>query len=145
VESKKKIGILGIPFSKGQPKKGTEMAPAALRSAKLHELVSKIGWAVHDHGDVDFSKVEAAESDNDGKLKNPRIVGAGNKLIHEAVEKMATTNDFALMLGGDHSIAIGYAIPVILNHFLLVIVIGLTRCTIDGDQNDFRNCEGAQQ
>jgi arginase len=107
-EHDKRVGIIGIPFSKGQPKNGADLGPSAIRAQKLVRTITNLGWTVDDRGDIDFSSLPAQETERVGKLKNTRTVGAGNKLIHDAVLKMAMENDFALMLGGDHSVAIGY-------------------------------------
>lgn len=39
----KKVGIIGVPFEKGQKKYGVSVAPAAVRSAGLIEQLQEIG------------------------------------------------------------------------------------------------------
>lgn len=42
-EPLKKVGIIGVPFEKGQKKYGVSVAPAAMRSAGLIEALKEIG------------------------------------------------------------------------------------------------------
>lgn len=42
-EPLKKVGIIGVPFEKGQKKYGVSIAPAALRSAGLIQHLKTIG------------------------------------------------------------------------------------------------------
>lgn len=42
-EPLKKVGIIGVPFEKGQTKYGVSVAPAAMRSAGLIEHLREIG------------------------------------------------------------------------------------------------------
>lgn len=43
LQTLKKVGIVGVPFEKGQKKYGVSVAPAALRSAGLLEALREIG------------------------------------------------------------------------------------------------------
>lgn len=42
-EALRKVGIIGVPFEKGQKKYGVSVAPAALRAAGLIEKLQEIG------------------------------------------------------------------------------------------------------
>lgn len=42
-EPLKKVGIIGVPFEKGQKKYGVSVAPAAMRSSGLIEQLEEIG------------------------------------------------------------------------------------------------------
>lgn len=42
-EPLKKVGIIGVPFEKGQKKYGVSVAPAAVRSAGLIDQLREIG------------------------------------------------------------------------------------------------------
>lgn len=39
----KKVGVIGVPFEKGQKKYGVSVAPAAMRAAGLIEELKEIG------------------------------------------------------------------------------------------------------
>ncbi|GFS14551.1 arginase [Elysia marginata] len=73
------VGVLGFPFSKGQPKGGTEIAPAALREAGIIDAIHKLGNSVVDHGDVELASLPEESQEN--TAKNCYAVGAANKKV----------------------------------------------------------------
>ena len=105
--------IVGAPFSWGQPRAGTELAPALLRgSGGLKHGIETLGWRSTDLGDV----VVSSSATSQGAplqagiipgLRNQIEVGRGNHAICNAVSQAADSHDFVLTLGGDHSIALG--------------------------------------
>ncbi|XP_076464090.1 arginase-1-like [Babylonia areolata] len=100
------IGVIGIPFSKGQPRGGTEHGPSILRENGLVAKIERFGNKVVDYGDLTLDVVENDKPWNN--VKNPRTVGMANKKVAECVEKITRGGEqVALTLGGDHSIAIG--------------------------------------
>ncbi|XP_048210047.1 arginase-1 [Perognathus longimembris pacificus] len=101
----KSIEIIGAPFSKGQPRGGVEGGPEALRNAHLVEKLKKQGCDVHDYGDLSF---EAVPNDTPFKIvKNPRSVGAATRKLAGVVEEAQKQKRVSVVLGGDHSLAIG--------------------------------------
>ncbi len=107
----KKIGILGVPLGFGAEQKGSELGATAIRLAEIRggSLVSHIaelGYEVKDYGDVEIVKPNYVAKDED----NPKYL----KEIIASYENMATSlkeilgnGDFPVILGGDHSIAVG--------------------------------------
>ncbi|XP_032750792.1 arginase-1 [Rattus rattus] len=107
----KPIEIIGAPFSKGQPRGGVEKGPAALRKAGLVEKLKETGnfkiekYDVRDHGDLAFVDVP-----NDSPfqiVKNPRSVGKANEQLAAVVAETQKNGTVSVVLGGDHSMAIG--------------------------------------
>ncbi|XP_012882262.1 PREDICTED: arginase-1 isoform X2 [Dipodomys ordii] len=101
----KSVGIIGAPFSKGQPRGGVEKGPEAMRNAGLLEKLSKEGCDVKDYGDLSFDDVP-----NDMPfqiVKNPRSVGKATSKLAGVVEEVQRHNRVSVVLGGDHSLAIG--------------------------------------
>ncbi|VDH90705.1 arginase [Mytilus galloprovincialis] len=101
-----KIGLVGVPFSKGQQRDGTEKGPGALRNGGLLETLTSIGHDVHDYGDLplDFSDDKEGQI---GVAKNPKTVGHASKMIADKVSEVVKSGRTCLALGGDHSMAIG--------------------------------------
>ncbi|KAM6897555.1 arginase-1 [Xenentodon cancila] len=98
-------GIVGAPFSKGQPKAGVEEGPDRIRAAGLVERLLQLGCAVKDYGNLTFKEVA-----NDmplGVLKRVQAVGGANQRLSEAVQVVKRDGHTAVVLGGDHSLAIG--------------------------------------
>lgn len=97
-------------MSFGQPKAGTELAPAAMRAAGLQAALTTLGWRYSDVGDVQLSAPASAQSDagaSSGTMRHGETVGLGNESIHRAAHKSAASGNFVLTLGGDHSVAMG--------------------------------------
>uniref|UniRef100_A0A8W4F6P6 Arginase-1 n=1 Tax=Sus scrofa TaxID=9823 RepID=A0A8W4F6P6_PIG len=95
------IGIIGAPFSKGQPRGGVEEGPTALRKAGLLEKLKEQECDVKDYGDLCFADVP-----NDTPfqiVKNPRSVGKANQQLADVVAEIKKNGRTSLVLGGDHS------------------------------------------
>ncbi|XP_069344762.1 arginase-1 isoform X2 [Eulemur rufifrons] len=95
------IGIIGAPFSKGQPRGGVEEGPRALRKAGLLEKLKEQECDVKDYGDLTFDDVP-----NDspfGIVKNPRTVGKATEQLASKVTEVKRNGSISLVLGGDHS------------------------------------------
>jgi len=104
------VGVIGCPFSGGQPKAGVDTGPHHLIDFGLLEQIKELGYDVSFGGHQQFAEVMTNTKDLDpdiGKLKRPRYVGRVTHAVKEAVEKRCRRGELALTLGGDHSLAIG--------------------------------------
>uniref|UniRef100_A0A8C7NP27 Arginase n=1 Tax=Oncorhynchus mykiss TaxID=8022 RepID=A0A8C7NP27_ONCMY len=99
------VAVLGAPFSKGQKRGGVENGPKAIRDAGLIERLSHLDYPVHDFGDLSFQYLEKDEPYM--HVPFPRTVGRANKLLSGAVSNAVGAGHTTIMLGGDHSLAIG--------------------------------------
>ncbi|HUI29236.1 MAG TPA: arginase [Candidatus Acidoferrales bacterium] len=100
------IRIVGVPMDLGAGRRGVDMGPSALRIAGLAERLREIGHTVCDDGDIPV-KVPESQEMGDKKLKYlPEIVRVATILAHK-VEDIMEHKEFPLVLGGDHSIAMG--------------------------------------
>src|ERR1700680_4624631 len=100
------IAIIGAPMDLGAGRRGGDMGPSALRLAGLNEKLSSLGYEVEDLGNV---VVDQPESLPIGKLDArylPQIAHTCTRLA-EMVEQAADNGRVPVVLGGDHSIAIG--------------------------------------
>lgn len=101
-----RIEMIGIPLDLGANRRGVDMGPSAIRIAGITERLKNIGHDVVDAGDLRTAAPEV-QTIEDEKLKYlPAISKAVNELAG-VVERTADQGDFPLILGGDHSIAIG--------------------------------------
>lgn len=98
-------GIIGAPFSKGQSRGGVEQGPDRIRAAGLQRRLQQLGCAVKDYGNLTFEGVTVDEPV--GLLKGVRAVGDANRRLSEAVRAVKEDGHTAVILGGDHSLAIG--------------------------------------
>ncbi|XP_072312222.1 arginase-1-like [Eucyclogobius newberryi] len=99
------VGLVGAPFNKGQPRPGVELGPSRIREAGLVELLRTQGVPVKDFGDLEF---KAFSNDAPvGGVRNPRAVGSAAHRLSQALQEVKREGHTALMLGGDHSLALG--------------------------------------
>jgi arginase len=101
-----KIRIIGVPMDLGASRRGVDMGPSALRVAGLHSRLKQLGRQVEDIGNV---AVPQAEEQHYGE-KNAKYlseISATCKGLAEMVRKTLEDDLLPLVLGGDHSIAVG--------------------------------------
>ncbi len=105
----KKITVVGAPMWLGQPLFGTQLAPAVIRSAGLIQSLQLRHTDVSDSGDLEFKseKDYCSVDDIRCKIKNLNPVWEGVELLASRVSEIVAEGRFPLILGGDHSIAIG--------------------------------------
>jgi arginase len=100
------VTIIGAPMDLGAGRRGVDMGPSAIRLAGLHERLRKIGHHVEDAGDV-FSPVAETLEVVDPSLRFLDEIVDSCKALADEVETAAKSGRFPLVLGGDHSVAIG--------------------------------------
>ncbi|MHA6259235.1 arginase [Sporosarcina sp. CAU 1771] len=103
---KQRISLIGVPLDYGQSRRGVDMGPSAIRYAGAVARLNAIGHEVQDEGDIQVSAEERIEN-KDTSLRNLVEVIQANTKLAEKVEFVVDNGNFPLVLGGDHSIAIG--------------------------------------
>ena len=103
---KRPVSILGVPLGYGASMAGVDMGPAALRVARLHQRISQLGYEVSDTGDLQLGRSNAIPEPGD-KLKYLKEIAAACEELARRVEGILESGSLPLVLGGDHSIAIG--------------------------------------
>lgn len=105
LHSQRSVGVIGAPFCKGQPRGGVERGPDLIRASGLLSRLQEQGCAVKDYGNLTFEDV--SDSGLQGVVKNAQAVGSANQRLSEAVQEVKKDGHTAVLLGGDHSLAIG--------------------------------------
>ncbi len=103
----KTVRIIGVPLDYGADRRGVDMGPSAIRYAGLREKLRQAGHQVTDLGNLPVPVPESREMANGGKLKYLDEIVKVSRVLARAVEKALEENCYPLVLGGDHSIAIG--------------------------------------
>ncbi len=102
----RKISLIGVPMDLGADRRGVDMGPSAIRYAGMQSRLEKLGYEVKDLGDLTVPRPDSYTT-NDRQLKYlPQIVEVSEKLA-DTVAKEVKEGYFPLVIGGDHSIAIG--------------------------------------
>jgi arginase len=105
-EALREIAIIGAALDLGQERRGVDMGPSAMRYAGLEERLTRLGYAVRDLGNVSAAVQEAVELEDPRARFLPQILETCARLaalVAEAAERGA----IPLVLGGDHSVALG--------------------------------------
>src|SRR5687768_13340710 len=100
------VRIIGVPMDLGAGRRGVDMGPSAMRAAGLHGRIKELGYTVQDAGNV-FTPEPEERKPKDAKMKYVDEVLAGCKELADRVEKAMRDKVTPIVLGGDHSIAIG--------------------------------------
>jgi len=103
---KRAVSILGVPLGYGASMAGVDMGPAALRVARLNQRIANLGYSVRDLGDLRLERPQVIPQPGD-KLKYVQEISAACEQLAREVEEIMTADELPLILGGDHSIAIG--------------------------------------
>ena len=105
-ELNRAVSILGVPLGYGASMAGVDIGPAALRVARLNQRIARLGYSVHDLGDMRLERPKTFPEVDD-KLKYVREISNACEQLAKEVEAILEANQLPLILGGDHSIAIG--------------------------------------
>jgi arginase len=105
-EAKRSLSILGVPLAYGASMAGVDIGPAALRVARLNQRIARLGYSVHDLGDMRLERPQSLP-EADEKLKYVREISNTCQQLAIEVEGILKAGQLPLILGGDHSIAIG--------------------------------------
>lgn len=102
--------MIGVPMDLGQLRRGVDMGPSAIRCAGVNERLESLCQDIEDLGDMTIGQ---REDEKEGgapaseELRNLKAITKASAKLAETVDKIVASGAFPLVLGGDHSIAIG--------------------------------------
>lgn len=100
------IDIIGVPIDLGADRRGVDMGPSALRYAHLREKLETLGHTVEDKGNIEVPIAETC-SISDPRLKYIDCIVPMSRRVAGEVARSVQGGRFPLVLGGDHSLALG--------------------------------------
>ncbi len=100
------VDVIGVPMDLGAGRRGVDMGPSAIRYARLKESLERLGIDVHDLGNLTVPVPESA-SPAEANAKYLPIISDVCRSLAGVVEQSVRDGHFPLVLGGDHSIAMG--------------------------------------
>jgi arginase len=100
------VAIIGAALDLGAGRRGVDMGPSAIRYAGLHDRLDGIGYEVVDWGDVETAVLEATDESDTTARYLPEIKAACGRIAH-LVGMALGEGALPLVLGGDHSVALG--------------------------------------
>jgi arginase len=115
-EDSREIAVIGATLDLGAGRRGVDMGPSAIRYAGLEQQLSeKLGVRVSDSGNVISPVVETTEMGDERARYLGQILELCDRLarlVAEAAGRGATP----LVLGGDHSVALGTLVGMAQTH-----------------------------
>ncbi|HEB54400.1 MAG TPA: arginase [bacterium] len=128
------LRLVGVPMDLGAGRRGVDMGPSAIRIAGVGSALRELGYTVADDGDVGVPAPEArAPGDAKARYLEP-IYHVCNRL-RLRVRRALDQGDTPVVLGGDHSIAIGTVSGVSEHFHAKGERIGLIWVDAHGDMN----------
>jgi len=109
------VRIIGVRVDLGAGRRGVDMGPSAIRKAGVRRALVELGYDVADDGNIHCDEPEAHEI-RDPKLKYLPLIQVAMTELAARVDAALDSGEIPLVLGGDHSIAIG-TIGGVAGHF----------------------------
>jgi arginase len=104
--SSKPVHIINVPLDLGASRRGTDGGPSAFRIAGLQRAIESLGYEVTDEMDITVPTLESRKpEDANARFKN-EIFGVCRELAERTQQTLAE-QAVPLIIGGDHSIAMG--------------------------------------
>ena len=106
------VRVLGAPMDLGADRRGVDMGPSAIRYAGLAAELDALGLRCADGGDVAVPRPEstaAASEFGGGRAKYREATATVCSEVADGVADAVADGEFPLVLGGDHTVAIGTA------------------------------------
>jgi len=102
----RKIAITGVPMNLGADRLGVDLGPTAIRYAGVRKRLENIGYKIEDKGDIPVVRPGSASSEGTS-LKYLDEIARVSTALCDTVSGIVAGGAMPLVLGGDHSIAIG--------------------------------------
>lgn len=102
----KTIEVIGLPMDLGADTRGVDMGPSALRIAGLHTCIKGLGYELVDQGNLPVRISSQLEIENPS-MKYVEEILRSSQAFAFATEQVLDRGNFPLLIGGDHSMAIG--------------------------------------
>ena len=101
-----RVRIIGVPMDLGADRRGVDIGPSAIRYAGLSDHLRDLGHSVHDIGNVVVPQPESKPIGTPRLKYLEPIIQVSEELAHVVTDALQE-QEFPLILGGDHSIALG--------------------------------------
>jgi arginase len=105
-DSSQPVAVIGAALDLGAGRRGVDMGPSAIRYAGLEARIEELGRAYVDYGNVATPEVEAIDVGDERMRYLDEILRACEH-VADRVAAARAQGELPLVLGGDHSIALG--------------------------------------
>ena len=104
--SGRSVAVVGASLDLGAGRRGVDMGPSAIRYAGLEARLAEIGCTTVDRGNVEAAIAEAVPVGNE-RVRFLREIAETTGQIADLVQRALVDEHVPLVLGGDHSVALG--------------------------------------
>jgi arginase len=101
------IRLIEVPMDFGANRRGVDMGPSALRQAGLKATLVRLGHNVEEEKRSIRIPIQEHTEEGDPQMKFLAPIAAGCQQLASLVEEALAAGVFPLVMGGDHSIAVG--------------------------------------
>jgi len=101
-----RIRVIGVPMDLGADRRGVDIGASAIRYAGLNDQLRRLGYSVNDIGNIVVPQPES-QPIGDPHVKYLEPIVQVSEDLADAVMAALQDGEFPLVLGGDHSIALG--------------------------------------
>lgn len=112
-ESPNTLSLLGVNISLGQPHLGTDRAPELMRANGITGLIADCDWRLHQMHDVNEKQFPIPDNLKKVNARNHFLMGKNLELVSQTLDSTAASDNFVLIIGGDHSISMGTIPPLV--------------------------------
>jgi len=105
-EEKRKVAVIGAALDLGAGRRGVDMGPSAIRYAGLDARLGELGYEYVDRGNVETPVAEAVPVEDEQARFLPQIKEISGR-IAQLVAHDTREGYVPVVLGGDHSVALG--------------------------------------
>lgn len=128
------VHIINVPLDLGASRRGTDAGPSAFRVAGLSKAIGKLGYTISTETDIPVPAMETRQlSDANARFKD-EILTVCRQLAEDTLAAL-DANEIPLVIGGDHSIAMGTVSGVSAHRRKENKKIGLIWFDAHGDMN----------
>jgi arginase len=104
--AQRKVSVIGAALDLGSGRRGVDMGPSAIRYAGLASRIAELGHEVVDRGNVETAVAEATAVGDEHARFLPEIKATCER-IAQLVADDTRAGFMPVVLGGDHSVALG--------------------------------------
>jgi len=105
-QTQKPVHIVNVPLDLGASRRGTDAGPSAFRIAGLRGAISRLGYAISAETDIPVPTMETRHLENSNARFKDEILSVCVQLA-EQTRDILDCGEIPLVIGGDHSIAMG--------------------------------------
>jgi arginase len=109
------VALISVSLDLGAGRRGVDMGPSALRIAGLTEMVADLGYGVYEGGHVTAGGFETTEQGESGARFLHEIADVCRR-TGALISDVLAHDRFPLVVGGDHSLAIG-SVSAVARHY----------------------------